>query len=100
RGPACPRRSPCPTLFRSGHDLRFRLRAVSPGVQHVVLDTRALQHPAERLGNLNGRRTHEHRLSVLVVLLDFLDRRTVLLALRLVDRKSTRLNSSHVKISY
>src|SRR5690606_22654919 len=72
-------------LPRLGHDLRFRLRAVSPGVQHVVLDARALQHPAERLGDLNGGRTHEHRLSVLVVLLDFLDRRTVLLALRLVD---------------
>ena len=72
-----------PRLTGASHNLRFALVVLR--VQHVMHESRALEHARQRLGHLHARGTHQHRVTQVVKPAHFLDDRVVLLATRLED---------------
>src|SRR5690606_41391010 len=96
-----PRSAPFPytALFRSRHDAPLDPPALADGEQLRVADVVAAQAPRHDLGDHErSRRAAREIEDGMIRLLHRVENRGPQ-AVRL-DRKSTRLNSSHVKISY
>ena len=72
----------CPMLPGLCHN--FRLQLMELGIQNLMLDPLAFQHPAEQLRSLNCNGAHQHRLSLFIGFLNFLDHCPELFLLRLI----------------
>src|SRR5204862_3485188 len=91
---------PYTTLFRSEHIIAgYRHRETALGELHLIVAQPAVAERRRRAGEIEG----PHAVKGLVVQRDDLVLRrdgAVVPMIERPDRKSTRLNSSHVEISY
>src|SRR5690606_41086267 len=87
---------PYTTLFRSDRDLDNNWAVVAEGIQ-TILRREGYPKPYEALKELTRTNNHITKDSIA----EFIDTLEVSDSIKNeLDRKSTRLNSSHVKISY